>query len=112
MSKVFVVLEQLEEETWVVGAHLSATKAKEYIKQNEQYSNGFLYYQEANLTDVDENTFLSLQRALGRVENRLGKARKALKEAKRKLAAVEIDKADGTIVMKDPVFRAVGTYDD
>lgn len=100
MSKLFVVMEEISSvaslgdkfdirETYVVGLHLSRTSALEFVKNNrkddtEEFRD--LYVVEAPVVDADEDTYIRLQRSLSRVQNRLGKARKALRQAKLALA--------------------------
>lgn len=103
-TRMFIVMESFEGETYVVGAHLSRHAAREFIR--ESGTSRKLFMSETTVVGVDENTYLSLQRQLSRVQNRLGKARRALREARKALKAFQVDKADGTIVLRDPVYAA------
>jgi hypothetical protein len=71
-------------EVYPLGVFLSRRKAQEFITECKIGGghNRMLYYSDAPVRDADENTYLELQRALSRVEHRLGKTRKALKRAK------------------------------
>jgi hypothetical protein len=92
MTNLYIVIEETDYEgeikPWVLEAHLSRRSAMEFVKKNA-VGGRQLYIATVpvvNITgETTENSFLSLQRQLSRVERRLGKARAALKLANTRL---------------------------
>lgn len=107
-SRVYVV-NHVDEDGFVwPHVFLSNHAASEFRRKNaEADPEGDYFIQQVLVNDADTDKFLALQRKLSRVQNRLGKARKALKEANKKLKAFEVDKADGTVRMRDDYFEYV-----
>lgn len=89
MSRVYVVINTFEDGKYI-DAHsfLSRTAAEEFKRTNEAADrevgekDSRYVVRETVIHDATEETYVRLQRQLSRVSNRLGKARKSLRQVK------------------------------